>query len=48
MRRRWGGVYGGATVPAGTYGLDSPVSTVTIPNYVVVERRGWTPRSPTT
>ena len=48
MRRRWGGVYGGATVPAGTYGLDSPVSTVTIPNYVVVERHGWTPRSPTT
>ena len=36
MRRRWGGVYGGATVPTGTYGLDSPVSTVTIPNYVVV------------
>ena len=39
MRRRWGGVYGGATVPAGTYGLDSPVSTVTIPNYVVVSAR---------
>ena len=39
MRRRWGGVYGGATVPAGTYGLDSPVSTVTIPNYVVVSDR---------
>ena len=39
MRRRWGGVYGGATVPAGTYGLDSPVSTVTIPNYVVVGDR---------
>jgi TRAP transporter TAXI family solute receptor len=39
MRRRWGGVYGGATVPAGTYGLDSPVSTVTIPNYVVVGAR---------
>ncbi len=39
MRRRWGGVYGGATVPARTYGLDSPVSTVTIPNYVVVSDR---------
>jgi len=39
MRRRWGGVYGGATVPAGTYGLDSRVSTVTIPNYVVVGDR---------
>jgi uncharacterized protein len=39
MRRRWGGVYGGATVPSGTYGLDSPVSTVTIPNYVVVSDR---------
>jgi len=39
MRRRWGGVYGGATVPAGAYGLDSPVSTVTIPNYVVVGGR---------
>ena len=39
MRRRWGDVYGGATVPAGTYGLDSPVSTVTIPNYVVVSDR---------
>jgi TRAP transporter TAXI family solute receptor len=39
MRKRWGGVYGGATVPAGTYGLDSPVSTVTIPNYVVVGAR---------
>jgi TRAP transporter TAXI family solute receptor len=39
MRRRWGGVYGGATVPSGTYGLDSPVSTVTIPNYIVVSDR---------
>jgi TRAP transporter TAXI family solute receptor len=39
MRRRWGGVYEGATVPGGTYGLDSPVSTVTIPNYVVVGDR---------
>ena len=39
MRRRWGGVYGGATVPTGTYGLESPVSTVTIPNYVVVSDR---------
>jgi TRAP transporter TAXI family solute receptor len=39
MRTRWGGVYGGATVPAGTYGLDSAVSTVTIPNYVVVSDR---------
>jgi TRAP transporter TAXI family solute receptor len=39
MRARWGGVYGSGTVPAGTYGLDSPVSTVTIPNYVVVGPR---------
>lgn len=39
MRTRWGGVYRAATVPAGTYGLTSPVSTVAIPNYVVVGDR---------
>jgi TRAP-type uncharacterized transport system substrate-binding protein len=38
MRRRWGGVYGGGTIPRGTYGISSPVSSVTIPNYVVVSQ----------
>ena len=39
MRTRWGGVYRAATVPAGTYGIASPVSTVSIPNYIVVGER---------
>jgi uncharacterized protein len=39
MRIRWGGVYDGGSLPAGTYGLDSPVRTITIPNYVVVSDR---------
>jgi TRAP transporter TAXI family solute receptor len=39
MRTRWGGVYRPATVPAGTYGIASPVRTVSIPNYVVVGGR---------
>jgi uncharacterized protein len=37
LRTRWGDVYGRATVPAGTYGLDAGVRTVAIPNYVVVD-----------
>jgi TRAP transporter TAXI family solute receptor len=36
MRTRWGGVYGGAALPAGAYGVTERVSTITIPNYVVV------------
>ena len=39
MRTRWGGVYRPATVPAGIYGIASPVRTVSIPNYVVVGGR---------
>ena len=39
MRTRWGGVYRAATVPTGTYGIASPVSTVSIPNYLVVGGR---------
>jgi TRAP transporter TAXI family solute receptor len=38
MRRRWGGVYGGGKIPAGTYGITAPVGSVTIPNYVVVSQ----------
>jgi uncharacterized protein len=37
MRTRWGGVYESAAVPAGAYGLRAPVTTITIPNYVVVD-----------
>jgi len=38
MRTRWGGVYESATMPAGAYaGVDAPVQTVSIPNYVVVD-----------
>jgi TRAP transporter TAXI family solute receptor len=39
MRIRWGGVYDGASLPAGTYGLNERVTTITIPNYVVVGDR---------
>ena len=39
MRLRWGGVYERATIPDGAYGLGAPVSTVTIPNYVVVDEQ---------
>ena len=39
MRIRWGGVYDGASLPAGAYGLTERVTTITIPNYVVVGRR---------
>ena len=39
MRIRWGGVYGGASLPAGAYGLSRRVTTITIPNYVVVGAR---------
>jgi TRAP transporter TAXI family solute receptor len=39
MRIRWGGVYDGASLPAGAYGLSQRVTTITIPNYVVVGRR---------
>jgi uncharacterized protein len=39
MRIRWGGVYDGASLPAGTYGLSERVTTITIPNYVVVGQR---------
>jgi len=38
MRTRWGGVYERAMMPAGAYaGVDAPVETVSIPNYVVVD-----------
>lgn len=37
MRTRWGGVYEPASIPAGAYGLQRPVPTVSIPNYVVVD-----------
>ena len=38
MRSRWGGVYERAAMPAGAYaGVDAPVETVSIPNYVVVD-----------
>jgi uncharacterized protein len=39
MRSRWGGVYEGAAVPAGAYGLTTRVRTITIPNYVTVDAR---------
>ena len=39
IRTRWGGVYRAANVPAGTYGIASPVSTVSIPNSIVVGER---------
>ena len=39
MRIRWGGVYDGGSLPAGAYGLNERVSTITIPNYVVVGDR---------
>jgi len=37
MRMRWGGVYENASIPAGAYGLDAAVATVSIPNYIVVD-----------
>jgi TRAP transporter TAXI family solute receptor len=38
MRTRWGGVYERAAMPAGAYaGVDAPVQTVSIPNYVLVD-----------
>lgn len=39
MRIRWGGVYDGASLPAGAYGLTGHLNTITIPNYVVVSDR---------
>jgi TRAP transporter TAXI family solute receptor len=39
MRIRWGGVYDAGSLPAGAYGLSERVTTITIPNYVVVGRR---------
>ena len=39
MRIRWGGVYDAGSLPAGAYGLSDRVTTITIPNYVVVGRR---------
>jgi TRAP transporter TAXI family solute receptor len=37
LRQRYGGVYEDAAIPAGTYpGVDAPVPTITIPNYIVV------------
>jgi TRAP transporter TAXI family solute receptor len=37
LRERYGGVYEDAAIPAGTYpGVDAPVPTISIPNYIVV------------
>jgi TRAP transporter TAXI family solute receptor len=39
MQIRWGGVYDRGSLPAGAYGLSERVTTITIPNYVVVGDR---------
>ena len=40
-REAHGGVYQDAAIPAGTYPrVDSPVPTISIPNYIVVKPEG--------
>jgi TRAP transporter TAXI family solute receptor len=40
LRRRFGGVYEDAPIPAGAYeGVSAPIRTISIPNYVVVPER---------
>jgi TRAP transporter TAXI family solute receptor len=40
LRQRYGGVYEDAAIPAGTYpGVDAPVPTISIPNYIVVSEK---------
>src|SRR3954447_12837392 len=40
LRRRYGGVYGDASIPPRTYpGVAGPVPTVSIPNYIVVNAK---------
>ena len=40
LRARYGGVYEDVAIPAGTYpGVENPVPTVSIPNYIVVSQK---------